>query len=223
MNNYHLRERCRASLPFVWGGFRALAACLIAACLFKYSGASSFEQLFRDIASAEGIPVHQGLFSQLGIMVWSGAMGVLLFVATAVPSRTSREAAFIRCSLFLTSLLALDDAFLLHESVFGQVFGVSEKVTFGVYGLLILGYLYFFSEIILTTQFLLLVLALALFGLSVVVDLTPRLAVVVGKDPLFLLEDGSKLAGIVFWAVYHATHARRQVNLDKLGEQRVRA
>ena len=93
-------------------------------------------------------------------------------------------------------LLGLDDIFLLHESVFPYL-GIHEKVVYATYAGLVLFYLVKFYPTILKTEYILLVMALGFFALSVIFDKSS----IPGIDP-YLLEDGVKIAGIVSWMFY---------------------
>ena len=218
MNRPALSAHCRDCLPMVLATAATLFGIVVFAYSLRYFGETSFEVLFRDIASARGMPVYQGLFSQVGLIVWSIAIGILLLV-NFLPGEpgSSRTGKFFKYSLAMTLVLALDDAFLLHESVFEEVFGLNEKVTFGIYGLLIVNYLYVFRTTVLNSQALLLLLALTFFGVSIVIDMVPQVALIVGSDQLFLLEDGSKLAGILFWTIYQFTTARNFMTVGATG------
>ena len=218
MNKHALSTHCRDCLPAVIATAATLFGIMVFACLLRYFAETSFEVLFRDIASARGMPVYQGLFSQVGLIVWSIAIGILLLV-NFLPGEpgSSRTGKFFKYSLAMTLVLALDDAFLLHESVFEEVFGLNEKVTFGIYGLLIVNYLYVFRTTILNSQALLLLLALTFFRRIHRHRYGSPSGLIVGSDQLFLLEDGSKLAGILFWTIYQFTTARNFMTVGATG------
>ena len=156
--------------------------------------------LTRDPATITGAPTYTGLLSNIGILLWSAAAALCLFSATLVARRRSEWlfAQFLYASGLFTLLVSIDDLFLLHDSFFPTHIGIPEKVIYGAYALLALVYLLRFGAVILETEYLLLGLALFLFGLSVALDVLPPFPF---GDP-YLLEDGAKFAGIVTWLVY---------------------
>lgn len=171
-----------------------------------------------DVTSMAGVPAYTGFVSQLGILFWAAAAALCLFCAAIARGRAGGEQArFFLASGLLTLVLALDDLFLLHESAFPHL-GVPEKLVFASYGAFALYYLLRFRRIILATEFLMLATAFAFFGLSVALDvLNPP-----GINP-YLLEDGTKLVGVLAWLAYFARTAAASLHyrpLEALGEAR---
>ncbi len=163
--------------------------------------------LFRDQSASLEAHRFIGLFSQIGILIWSLGAGSLLLACLVA----ARAKAFLKYSLVLTILLLLDDAFLIHELAGERVGGLGETAVYVLYGLLVLLYLIRFYRVILQSHFLLLVLALGAFGGSVTVDSIPELGTLVDRDLLFLIEDGCKMMGIVFWTTYQIENSLRAV------------
>jgi hypothetical protein len=157
-----------------------------------------FGTMTRDPLAVVGGAFYTGFLSQVGLFFWSAAAAVCLFCATALSRRPDKLALkrFLVVSGLLTLVLALDDVFLLHEAFFPSI-GVPEKLVFSCYAGFVLCYLIAFHSIILQTEFVLLFMALAFFGVSIILDLSNFSWL----DP-FLLEDGAKLVGIVSWFSY---------------------
>jgi hypothetical protein len=156
-----------------------------------------YGQLTRDLTTIAGTPLYAGFLSRIGNCFWFAAAAVCMFSA-AVLSR-SPESIEVKRFLFvfglLTLVLGLDDAFLLHEGL--RSFGIPEILVFSGYAGFVLFCLVRFISIILKTEYVLLGMALAFFGISITLDLLqPR-----GLNP-YLFEDGAKLAGIVSWLSY---------------------
>ncbi|THH41420.1 hypothetical protein [Neolewinella litorea] len=206
---YHnLLRTLRGNLPALLVGIAICSILLLAAILAHSSLPTTYGLLFRDMGSEVDLPVSHGLFSQLGIMLWSLGLGSLLLMLLSYPSPSHRVRAYILYSLVVTLTLAIDDAFRMHETFFDEVLGLGESVAFLIYFCLLLGYFVLFLHQILASPFPLLLIALGLFACSMLVDQTPGLANYVGLDETFLLEDGAKLAGIVFWTLYQLLMCR---------------
>ena len=117
----------------------------------------------------------------------------------------------------ITSLLLLDDFFLIHEAIaeymedvlgIGLYFG--EAAVFGVYGLLIVWLVVRYRKVLLDTDCIFFGLAVGFFILSAITDVGTELADV--WDPRFtFLEDIFKLCGIVAWFTYAVKTALKKV------------
>lgn len=158
--------------------------------------------LTSDVTSVADVPAYTGFVSQLGMLFWAAAATLCLFCATLARGTAGGEhARFFLTSGVLTLVLALDDLFLLHESFFPLI-GVPERAVFASYGIFAMYYLLRFRQIILAGQFPLLAAAFGFFGASVGLDvLNPP-----GINP-YLLEDGTKLVGVLAWLAYFARTA----------------
>ena len=96
----------------------------------------------------------------------------------------------------------LDDFFLLHEKIFPVYFGVPEKIVYIAYFSLILGGAVVFKKCIMETEYLIILIALGFFGLSIFTDVIQgRIELIIGSWRI-LFEDGFKLLGIVGWMGY---------------------
>ena len=158
----------------------------------------TFGSLFRDVSVVADAPRFAGIYSQIGLLLWALGLGAL-FLATGLSRGGSP---FLIGSLLLTFILMVDDTFLLHERA-GEAFGGSmEKLVFVGYGIALLVYLVKFLPVISGSAYVLLGLALFCFGISMGVDLVPQFALYIGRQGTFLLEDGAKLTGILFWTTY---------------------
>lgn len=193
-----LQAPLRASLPAIMLVATVSAALMGIVLLLRFWKGVPIHHLTPDVTSIVGAPAYTGFISQVGMLFWAGAAAVCLFSAAAV----SRHAGglplrrFYRVSGALTLVLALDDLFMLHEGFFPGV-GVPEKAVLASYAAFVLFYLVRFGRVILGTEYLLLGTAFAFFGASVVLDLLNP----AGINP-YLLEDGTKLVGIVAWLAY---------------------
>lgn len=155
----------------------------------------NFGQMTRDIVTLADMPLYTGFMSQLTILVWASSVAICFFCLFLKKSDPVGKSFFEKAFL-ITTILCFDDTFLLHD-IIAPHFGVSEHVIYLGYVLLIILFLIFFFEFILTTNYSLLIIALSLFAVSVLIDIFNGF----GLDE-YITEDGTKLAGAVFWFVY---------------------
>ena len=158
----------------------------------------------RDLAATAKVPPYTGMASNIGVILWTATMTVCLFGWSILrhSQEQKRFSAFLLYSGLLTLLLMLDDFFLLHEAVFNVYFGVPEKGFYLAYlGLVLYGGAAF-RKCILKTEYLILLIALGFFGLSIFTDaIQYRIEPIIGFWRI-LFEDGFKLLGIVSWLGY---------------------
>ena len=165
------------------------------------------DQLTRDPAAITGTRPYIGFLSNIGIFFWSATSTVCFFGAALMAKQRNSLALkrFLRASGLLTLFLGLDDAFLLHEDLLPHHVGIWEPLTYVGYAGLGLFYLVRFYSVILDTEYLLLMLALFLLGISVSLDVVwDRHIIALPSRIVFLVEDGAKFTGIVSWLVYSA-------------------
>ena len=157
-----------------------------------------FSLLMRDVGTIGHLPFYAGFLSQIGLFVWVAALSVTLFTSLQLRERrpTPGLLSFMLASSALTFLLLLDDAFLLHESVYPS-FGMPEKLVYLAYLGMVGAYLSIFWRTILRTEFIYLLLAFLFLGLSMTLDAVNTTAI----NP-YLLEDGLKFVGLVSWMIY---------------------
>jgi hypothetical protein len=159
--------------------------------------------LVRDPVAVLQGPWYTGFLSQLGIFGWAAAA---VSCALAASLLTHRMRQFFIASAALTLLLGLDDAYLLHERVLPEYFGLNELVVYSVYVGLTVTYLALFIRQILLTEYTLLAMAFAFFALSIGMD-----AAGVSRPGSFLVEDGAKFIGIISMAVYYFRTAAQSI------------
>lgn len=163
--------------------------------------------LTRDPLAIVESPFYFGLVSNLSILLWCSCAAICFLVALAIPqSKISKKfRLFLLFSGLITSLLLLDDLFLLHEEAFPNYVHIPEKIVFLVYAILLFLYILKFRKVILKTKFFTLILAFVFFGFSMLLDkgittIIPQIWLQDGGS--YLLEDGAKLLGILSWLVY---------------------
>ena len=164
----------------------------------------SLAMFTRDPATVAQIHPFVGVVSNFGVMLWTASATICLYNWTIFRHSLNekRFATFLLCSGLLTLLLLFDDFFLLHEIIYPHYFGVSEKIVFLGYGGLMIFWMVTFKKCILKTEYLILLIALGFFGLSLFIDVFQhRIQSIIGNSRI-LFEDGFKLLGIVGWFGY---------------------
>ena len=163
-----------------------------------------FSHITCDPAAVAEIHPFTGMISNIGILLWAGAAVICLFcwaLLSKNPDKT-RFSTFVLYFGIMTLILLLDDLFMLHEQIIPCDLGIPQKfVLLGYLGLALCG-IVFFRKTILTTDYLLLLLALGFFGLSIFVDVFDHEIDALIGGWRYLFEDGSKFLGIVTWLGY---------------------
>jgi hypothetical protein len=183
------------------------------------------ERLFRDtIAVAEEYPgcchVYDGMISNIGILIW-WATAVLCGFATIVLftlSQCRKLVLPLAAASMLSAVLALDDLFMLHESVLPYA-GLPQYLTFLIYGALVTIYVALGWRAIFAEAPGLLLLAVAMLAASASVDVLAdnRLGFIstwLHDNPRteLLLDDGFKFLGLGFWFCLHFMAATKALS-----------
>ena len=151
-------------------------------------------------------PAYIGFLTGIATVLWSVAATSCL-LAWLAAGRSTRSP-FLWSAFFVTALLA-DDLFRLHESYYPQL-GFSQPVVATVYGIAGAAYVWLYRSFIRANDPWLFLLGLALLGTSIATDQ------LVDNGPWFA-EDGTKLLGIVTWAVFYVRAALRVLVADPVG------
>jgi hypothetical protein len=162
---------------------------------------------FIDPVAEFNAPMYIGLVSNFGVLCWGAAASVCLFGGwLSIKSGNHRTNAWFLISAGLIStILMLDDLYLLHEEVLPDHAFIPQKLVFVGYGVMVLAFLIRFRDTIFQSDYLLLILAFGFFAISVGVDLfvEPEEFTIFGGFPgRHIIEDGFKLLGIATWSVY---------------------
>lgn len=161
-------------------------------------------QFMRDPTAFSDAHPLTGMASNAGILHWCATATVCLFSWLVLHRREPRPTVskFFLFWGLLTTSLALDDLFLLHEAIIPDCIGVGEKPIFVVYAAATVVGGIAFRRYILKTDYLLLFAALGFFALSLCVDAIQHdLEPIMGHWRSFL-EDGAKLLGVAAWFGY---------------------
>jgi len=156
--------------------------------------------------SGECCSTYFGFVSTLGVMLWVATAAVCLFSALILFARKSGNALilFSLTAGLLTGWLALDDAFLVHETVMPAL-GVPQNVVLAIYVVLTLAYVGTSWRTIMANDYWLLALGAGAFIASLAID-----TIFKSLDPVLVqLEDSAKFFGIFCWASFHITTLAR--------------
>lgn len=173
--------------------------------------------LMRDPITSAKLPVVAGLVSQVEAILWSASLTVCIF-GWAMLQRRGNE--FTRSRRFLlqfatiTAILFLDDLFLFHGEIAPKALHIGKAIVIAVYLITIIVFLYLSWQEILSSEYLILMLALLMFGASIFLDSLPLTTFGVpqfGQQIRFFLEDGLKFAGVATWLTYFSRYAVRQI------------
>jgi hypothetical protein len=151
------------------------------------------------------LPSYAGILSTLGNLLWTAAAAVCFYTAWILRAQgpPRRWKHFLLMAGLMTVLLLLDGLFQMHRIFYPQYLHIPTVLVFGIYGLLVIGLLGYFQELIRETEFLLLTLALIFFFLAVVFDM---ISILPRGSTAF--SDGLKLFGIVSWLIYFVRASR---------------
>lgn len=187
--------------------------------------------LTRDIAAIAGLPFYAGLASQVGALFWAAGLAICIFSFLLLgrqPQDFKPARRFLLQAAILTAMLLFDDVFQFHEEIAENYLGISEKLIVLSYG--VLGMVFLFSNLseIFSSEYLILGLALLLFGTSIFLDAVDLDEIpIIGRffdDQIQIFaEDGFKLAGVVTWLAFFARYGFQKIGLLQAEETGGRA
>jgi len=177
-----------------------LVALVVVSVLFQVS----IPAMTRDVTAIANIHPLSGILSSLGILLWCAAASICGFAAMTLRNVNPRDTFwFLLSSALLSAYLLFDDFFLFHEDLASRYLGLNEKIVFAALGIAVATYLIVFRQVILRTNFGVLLLALGFLTTSVVIDsILERWMSRLG-DWEYFLEDGAKWLGIAGWCSYY--------------------
>ena len=116
--------------------------------------------------------IRDGSFlSDLGIILWSVSATVCFFTAVIIRDSQGKNIRyFLLYSALLSTYFLFDDFFEIHETVVLIYFGIDENKVFTLIAVAILVYLIAFKQILLQTNYLVLLMALLFLATSVLAD-----------------------------------------------------
>lgn len=188
----------RALLPLLIIPYLLLLGILLGVWVVSERYNLLIDNFFREPAAILGFSPFLGVMSNLGVLLWAFSVAICLFVAVILLKKGNKKIGqFLLYSAIVTLILLTDDFFLLHERVFPRNLHIPEMVVYLTYILIMLLYFIKFAQVILNTDYSILLIACAFLALSVGSDLVlPQTGIAI------VFEDGFKLFGIVTWLIY---------------------
>ncbi|HET9416041.1 MAG TPA: hypothetical protein VFP30_00735 [Candidatus Limnocylindria bacterium] len=190
-----------------------LLAILALAVLITANTDITMRQMTQDPTTVLDGPFYVGAISNLGNVLWAAAVALCLFAASGLPGIVGPGwSRFLLVSGAFTALLLVDDMLLVHDEILPRYAGIGGDAYGVLYVAGMLGFLVGFRARIRQTNWQVLIVALALFGISTVVDVgSSRLSDLIPSSVVILLEDAAKLLGIGTWLAYLASVARQGI------------
>ena len=141
-----LYVQCKKLLPCLTAIYSPTVFALLLLVAVSRRTGIPIAHFTRDTVAVAEAPVYTGLFSNIGILFWCSTAAISLF-SSNISGRGSKQgdfSVFLLVSGLLTSLLLLDDLFLLHEEILPEHLHIPQKLVFLGYGLVMLLYLFRF-------------------------------------------------------------------------------
>lgn len=179
-----------------------LLACIALVCVALGVPVSAFT---RDPAAIANINPLNGMVSHIGTMLWSVTAGVCIFSGLLLRrmERNDNWAGFFQYFGGLTTMLLLDDLFLIHDEIVPAAFSVAELPVYALYGSILCYGIYRYWRGLLVHRFKLFAVAVMFFAISVGFDVIVDEA----GDWVFWIEDGAKVLGILNWCAFFTSLA----------------
>lgn len=191
---------------------------LVVGGLSRVSESVTLSLIMRDPAIMGRLPFYAGLVPQVETILWSASLTVCLFTLYVLKRRANYFAGTRRFLLqvgILTGLLMADDIFLFHGEIAPKLLNIGGYVIIVAYLVMAIVMLTSNQAEILSSEYLILLLALGLFGASISLDAFSKLT---GGLPQFLeqirvfLEDALKFAGTATWLTYLVRYAIQKID-----------
>lgn len=180
---------------------------VVVGVLSRVSDNLTLALLMRDPIISARLPVGSGIVSQFELVLWSASITLCLF-GCILFGHTGKHVRPRRLLLhfgIITIILFLDKVLLFHGDIAPNQLHVDKSIVIAIYLILVLVFMYLNRVEILSSEYVLLVLAMVMFGSSLFLDALPLRDLGVplfGQQIRFYLEDGSKFAGVATWLVY---------------------
>lgn len=143
---------------------------------------------------------YEGWLTSISEILWCTAISICLFASFLLSKLNRPFQIFLWGSALVMLLLFFDDRFRLTLLLCAFV-GTCKVVKLGVYsiyGIMLISYALVFGRIIRQTPYIPLLVSFFLFGFSSAIDIAP----IGGRGIHAMLEDGTKLIGLINLTVY---------------------
>ncbi|QFU10360.1 hypothetical protein PARPLA_03348 [Rhodobacteraceae bacterium THAF1] len=182
----------------------ALSVCGVVVAL----NGVSIAVYFRDPAASFGFTPLAGMISHLGVFALAGSGVICIFASNFSASARG----LLRAAGTFSLLIAVDDFFMLHEDILPRL-GVSELVTYAIYGGFagLIGVA--FRTKLLGSAHFGLHIAIAFLAASVVYDMVAEFS-----QTQAVIEDSLKFIGLVMWSAYWIKRASLEIESSRQTE-----
>ena len=148
--------------------------------------------VIRDLAQTCGYPIGVGMISNIGILLWGAAAAISLFVSSVEKVDRETSKLLLLGGLFST-LLCIDDFFLLHDRYIGPDFLNATYLIITVF------LIFKFRKVLINIGLFTLVISILFLGLSVFFDGVIQQLFIKNYEYTQLVEEGFKFLGIACW------------------------
>ena len=148
--------------------------------------------VIRDLAQTCGYPIGVGMISNIGILLW-GAAASICFFTTFLKSINRESSKLLLLGGIFSSLLCIDDLFLLHDRYIGPDFLNLTYLAISIFLLVR------FRRILKKIGLFNLIISILFLGLSVFFDGVIQMMFTQSYDLTQLFEEGFKFLGIACW------------------------
>lgn len=202
--------RTSKTLPWLVVGYAVFAASIVAMVAAGVEVLDLFREASEQSAFLADHP-WKGSLSILGVFLWAavGAMFLLTGFVLRTWGERGDESSFFIVGGLVSLLLGLDDGLAIHESMAEIATGTehAEKAVLLVLALSALAWVVRFRRQILTTSWVLLLLAGVGLGIGQVLDRRREVGLDFGGGGL--VEESAEFAGLVTFLVYAAIESWR--------------
>ena len=161
--------------------------------------------VLRDLLQTCDLSVGVGMISSIGVLLWASASAITLFtlISNVVNHKSYNKLLIV--GFFFSSLLCLDDLFLLHDMQ-----QINQDFLYALYIFLTFYLLINFKKLILKVDPILFFSTIFLLGMSILSDIFQDFLPINYKT-VQLFEEGFKFIGISCWLYFWSKVSRNAI------------
>lgn len=194
-----LKKRHNSPSVIIYLSFLITVAAIALIILLHTWKNIPYGTLTRDPVQVLNVLPFYGFLSNIGIIFWSATVGVCIF--SLLINSNKKEFTFYILALVFTTLLLVDDCFMLHDVIL-PIFGINEIFLYVAYAFLAILFIIYFRSIVFHTPFYFLFISVIFLGLSVTIDVVVHYIEITNH---YFYEDTAKFIGIVNWWIYFSS------------------
>lgn len=186
-------------IAWVFAGLACVTAAALAVVIaFDLAGVQEAEWSTSDPAFVAELPPYVGFLSNAGVLAWAFAAAIAWWsLAVLTVDRPRRT--FLLSGAVVTTVMLLDDLFMLHEWVIPAYTGIHENVVLAALALLAASFGWVNRGLLRHTPWPLLAAAVVGLGVMLVLDLLEHST---SMRWHVVYEEGAKFAGLLAWCSY---------------------